>query len=205
MLNLALVAMVYDCFDHNWKITVDSDVFWHKNHGSKVQYSSICLFTDDLGWFGLHWFHPWNQLTYEMAGAGDLLRFDFGQQHETRGAVKTVFCCLLPPKIRPVRGDVEPAVIMNDIYIYIYNILYINWYIDHFGETILSWHFSCWYFNVNFGSMHWWHLWLGQSLIGSSVAAIIGLSNNDWIQVQSGDIRLRLSFHKNLRRQMGVS
>ena len=46
-----------------------------------------------------------------------------------------------------------------------------------------------------------------QSLIGSSVAAIIGVSNNDWIQVQSGDIRLKLSFHTFGDRwtQMGVS
>ena len=32
-----------------------------------------------------------------------------------------------------------------------------------------------------------------QSLVDSSVAVIIGLSNNDWIQVQSGDIRVKLS------------
>lgn len=32
-----------------------------------------------------------------------------------------------------------------------------------------------------------------QAVVGSSVAAIIGLSNNDWIQVQSGDIRRSLS------------
>ena len=31
---------------------------------------------------------------------------------------------------------------------------------------------------------------LEQALVGSSIAAIVGLSNNDWIQVQSGDIRV---------------
>ena len=28
-----------------------------------------------------------------------------------------------------------------------------------------------------------------QALLGTSTAAIVGVSNNDWIQVQSGDIR----------------